>query len=62
MAGMLSDSYMPEFAKAKIRKANAEADMAELKVNALKNGDNDDEVTINFIRTKRKEEDHGETT
>ena len=59
MSGVLSDNSD----KAKIRKANAEADMAELKVNVLKNGDNDDGVTINFIRTKRKEEeDHGEAT
>ena len=63
MSGVLSDNSTPELDKAKIRKANAEADMAELKVNALKNGDNDDGVTINFIRTKRKEEeDHGEAT
>lgn len=63
MSGVLSDNSTPELDKAKIRKANAEADMAELKVNVLKNGDNDDGVTINFIRTKRKEEeDHGEAT
>ena len=63
MSGLLSDNSTPELDKAKIRKADAEADMAELKVSALKNGDNDDGVTINFIRTKRKEEeDHGEAT
>lgn len=63
LSGMLSENSTPELDKAKIRKANAEADMAELKVNVLKNGDNDDGVTINFIRTKRKEEeDHGEAT
>lgn len=37
MAGMLSDNDTPELDKAKVRKANAEADIAEQKAKLLKN-------------------------
>lgn len=36
MAGMLSDNDTPELTRAKVRKANAEADIAEQKVRLLK--------------------------
>ena len=37
LSGMLSDNSTPELDKAKIRKANAEADIAEQKAKLLKN-------------------------
>lgn len=37
MSGMISDNSTPELDKAKIRKANAEADIAEYKAQILKN-------------------------
>ena len=37
MAGMLSDNDTPELTRAKVRKANAEADIAEQKAKMLKN-------------------------
>lgn len=35
MSGMMSDNSTPELDKAKVRKANAEADIAEYKAKAL---------------------------
>ena len=37
MSGMISDNSTPELDKAKVRKANAEADIAEYKAQVLKN-------------------------
>nr|WP_321314953.1 phBC6A51 family helix-turn-helix protein [uncultured Ligilactobacillus sp.] len=56
MAGYLSDNSTPELDEAKVRKAKADAELSELKAKTLK-GDNDDHVTINFIRKRGEDED-----
>lgn len=52
LSGMLSDNSTPELDKAKIRKANAEADIAEQKAQQLSNNVADD-LTINIVRNDR---------
>lgn len=52
LSGMLSDNSTPELDKAKARKANAEADMAEQKAQQLSNNVADD-LTINIVRNDR---------
>lgn len=52
LSGMLSDNSTPELDKAKIRKANAEADIAEQKAQQLSNNVTDD-LTINIVRNDR---------
>lgn len=52
LSGMLSDNSTPELDKAKVRKANAEADMAEQKAQQLSNNVADD-LTINIVRNDR---------
>jgi hypothetical protein len=52
LSGMLSDNSTPELDKAKIRKANAEADIAERKAEQLSN-DVTDDLTINIVRNDR---------
>lgn len=52
LSGMLSDNSTPELDKAKIRKANAEADIAEQKAQQLFNNVTDD-LTINIVRNDR---------
>ncbi len=52
LSGMLSDNSTPELDKAKVRKANAEADMAEQKAQQLSNNVADD-LTINIVRNGR---------
>lgn len=52
LSGMLSDNSTPELDKAKIRKANAEADIAERKAEQL-NDDVADDLTINIVRNDR---------
>lgn len=52
MAGMLSENDTPELDKAKVRKANAEADIAEQKAQQLSNNVTDD-LTINIVRNDR---------
>lgn len=42
--------------KQQLRKLNADAELSELKAKTLK-GDNDDHVTINFIRKRGEDED-----
>lgn len=56
MAGMLSDNDTPELTRAKIRKANAEADIAERKAEQLTNNVADD-LTINIVRNDRSVKD-----
>ncbi|WOZ74814.1 helix-turn-helix domain-containing protein [Limosilactobacillus reuteri] len=51
-ANLLSDNSTPELDKAKIRKANAEADIAEQKAQQLSK-DVADDLTINIIRNDR---------
>ena len=52
LSGMLSDNSTPELDKAKVRKANAEADIAEQKAQQLSN-DVADDLTINIVRNGR---------
>ena len=52
LSGMLSDNSTPELDKAKVRKANAEADIAERKAEQLSN-DVTDDLTINIVRNDR---------
>lgn len=52
LSGMLSDNSTPELDKAKVRKANAEADIAEQKAQQLFNNVTDD-LTINIVRNDR---------
>lgn len=52
MAGMLSENDTPELTRAKVRKANAEADIAEQKAQQLSNNMTDD-LTINIVRNDR---------
>ena len=52
LSGMLSDNSTPELDKAKVRKANAEADIAEQKAQQLSNNVTDD-LTINIVRNDR---------
>lgn len=61
LSGMLSDNSTPELDKARIRKANAEAAIAEGKADQFKNG-YDSGLTINFVRTDREESSNAETT
>lgn len=56
LSGMLSDNSTPELDKAKIRKANAEADIAERKAEQLSN-DVTDDLTINIVRNDRSVKD-----
>ncbi|WP_323081721.1 helix-turn-helix domain-containing protein [Limosilactobacillus reuteri] len=52
LSGMLSDNSTPELDQARIRKANAEADIAEQKAQQLSNNVTDD-LTINIVRNDR---------
>lgn len=52
LSGMLSDNSTPELDRAKVRKANAEADIAEQKAQQLSNNVTDD-LTINIVRNDR---------
>lgn len=61
MSGMLNDNDSPELVQAKIRKANADAVIAERKAEQMSTGD-DSGLTINFVRTNREESDDGEAT
>ena len=54
LSGMLSDNSTPELDKAKIRKANADAGLAEARLKQFDSG-NENDLTINFIRSNRKE-------
>lgn len=56
LSGMLSDNDTPEFTRAKVRKANAEADIAERKAEQLTNNVADD-LTINIVRNDRSVKD-----
>lgn len=56
LSGMLSDNDTPELTRAKIRKANAEADIAERKAEQLTNNVADD-LTINIVRNDRSVKD-----
>lgn len=61
LSGMLSDNSTPELDKAKVRKANADAEIAENKAKQLRAG-NASGITINIVRSRRKEDKHEETT
>lgn len=61
LAGMLSDNSTPELDKAKVRKANADAEIAENKAKQLRGG-NASGITINFVRSRHQEDNHEETT
>lgn len=52
LSGMLAENSTPELDKAKVRKANAEADIAERKAEQL-SSDISDDLTINIIRNDR---------
>nr|WP_275940040.1 phBC6A51 family helix-turn-helix protein [Ligilactobacillus salivarius] len=52
LAGRLTDNSIPELDKAKVRRANAEADIAEQKAQQLSNNVADD-LTINIVRNDR---------
>lgn len=54
LSGMLSDNSTPELDKAKVRKANADAGLAEARLKQFDSGSAND-LTINFIRSNRKE-------
>lgn len=54
LSGMLSDNSTPELDKAKVRKANADAGLAEARLKQFDSGNTSD-LTINFIRSNRKE-------
>lgn len=54
LSGMLSDNSTPELDKAKVRKANADAGLAEARLKQFDSGNTND-LTINFIRSNRKE-------
>ena len=54
LSGMLSDNSTPELDKAKVRKANADAGLAEARLKQFDSG-NTNNLTINFIRSNRKE-------
>lgn len=54
LSGMLSDNSTPELDKAKIRKANADAGLAEARLKQFDSGSTNN-LTINFIRSNRKE-------
>ena len=58
LSGMLSDNSTPELDKAKVRKANAEADIAEQKAQQLSNNVTDD-LTINIVRNDRSIKNEG---
>ena len=45
-ANLLSDNSTPELDKARIRKANADADLTEAKVRALQGGNNEQETKV----------------
>ena len=55
MAGMLSDNDTPELTRAKVRKANAEADINEYNAKQVMNNAADD-LTINIVRNDRSAE------
>ena len=55
MAGMLSDNDTPELTRAKVRKANAEADISEYNAKQVMNNAADD-LTINIVRNDRSAE------
>lgn len=55
MAGMLSDNDTPELTRAKVRKANAEADITEYNAKQVMNNAADD-LTINIVRNDRSAE------
>ena len=59
-AGLFSDNGTPELDKARIRKANADADVSEAKAKQLKEGTSLDGVTIQFVRSDREEEKDSE--
>ena len=54
LSGMLSENSTPELDKAKVRKANADAGLAEARLKQFDSG-NENDLTINFIRSNRKE-------
>lgn len=60
LSGMLADNSTPELDKAKARKANAEADIAEHQAKQLKNDDGEG-LTINIVRTNRSGKKDEET-
>lgn len=60
LSGMLSDNSTPELDKAKVRKANADAGLAEARLKQFDSGNTSD-LTINFIRSNRKENQNDKT-
>ncbi|MEE6638567.1 helix-turn-helix domain-containing protein [Limosilactobacillus pontis] len=58
LSGMLSDNSTPELDKAKVRKANADASLAEARLKEFDSEATND-LTINFIRSNREENQHG---
>ena len=58
LSGMLSDNSTPELDKAKVRKANADASLAEARLKEFDSGATND-LTINFIRSNREENQNG---
>lgn len=60
MAGMLSDSDTPELTRAKVRKANADARVAEAKAKSLEENGADVEVLIDKMLTTIERKDSEE--
>lgn len=60
MAGMLSDNDTPELTRAKVRKANADARVAEARAKSLEENGADVEVLINKMLTTIERKDSEE--
>lgn len=60
MAGMLSDSDTPELTRAKVRKANADARVAEARAKSMEENGADVEVLINKMLTTIERKDSEE--
>lgn len=58
MAGMLSDNDTPELTQAKVRKANADARVAEARAKAMEDGSNDAVSLLDRFLDKLEEGDH----
>ncbi|MFR0596625.1 helix-turn-helix domain-containing protein [Limosilactobacillus mucosae] len=58
MAGMLSDNDTPELTRAKVRKANADARVAEARAKTMEDGSNDAVSLLDRFLDKLEEGDH----
>ena len=58
MSGMLSDNDTPELTRAKVRKANADARVAEARAKTMEDGSNDAVSLLDRFLDKLEEGDH----